>query len=114
MIGIGFRFLFGADTVHFIGPTLSTSALGLLFPLLEPKQIELDKKSIPRNTIVTNKRDSNFISFAYVVLIIATITWYTCNHLSFSLESEKLVYSAWLGLSTYFISIILTFIKERI
>lgn len=111
LIGYAIRYLFDFDTINFIGPTLSTSAISLLLPLLEPKKVIIKSGvNLPNGTQLSHKSDNIFIALNVIFIIIAVTAWYTCNMLTFT--GTKLTVSAYIGVASYFLAVILTFIKR--
>jgi hypothetical protein len=114
----GLRTITKVDSFCFVGPTLTAAALTFLIPLTKPKSI----KTITENGIecfVTPKRDIGFINIVIIFVLIQMFAWAASCFLS--LKDPKL--TIWgipvalhfcIGITMYFVSIIMVVIKGRI
>ena len=102
--------------IEFTGPALSASALTFLIPLTKPKIFPINIEGNP-GVFATTSRDSQLIAFTWLLVFIFLFAWAGSCYMSMAEPSHKI----WLvnthlviGLLTYFLSLIMTFVKEKI
>jgi len=112
------------EAKRFIAPTVTALALGLLFPLLAPKNLakQLFSKSAKVNTaglVIFNRADALVSNVASVMVYVFTFVWIYFLYLSIRSGADE--DPALLGRSTsiyslviYFVSAVLVEIKEWI
>nr|WP_256833682.1 hypothetical protein [Pseudomonas oleovorans] len=112
----GLKFLMQYDNTSFAGPALSAAALSFLLPLTKPKILEIKIPEHP-NAIVTTIGDRKLVGFVWILVFLYLFAWASVCYLSVQSPTLKI----WLldlafviGLTTYLISLILTFAKEKV
>jgi hypothetical protein len=112
----GLKFLMNHDNSSFAGPALAAAALTFLVPLTKPKVLEVTIPNHP-NAFVTTKGDKNLVGFVWLLVFLYLFGWAGTCYLSVQDPQLKL----WvldipliIGLVGYAISLVLTFLKERV
>ena len=112
----GLRTLMLVDTSGFIGPTLAAAGLSFLIPLTKPKRIDVLVPSLP-DALVTSKRDQEFVGLIWLLFLASLFAWSASCYTSIRFPENRVF--GWpvhfvIGLGTYLLSLIMTFVKEKI
>jgi hypothetical protein len=113
----GLKFLMNNENnTNFAGPALAAAALTFLVPLTKPKILEVSIPNHP-NAFVTTTGDKNLVGLVWLLVFFFLFGWAGTCYLSVQSPQSKL----WLidvplviGLAGYIISLLLTFLKERV
>ncbi len=116
-----FRFVTGVDTSSFIGPTIAAAGITFLIPLTVPKPVTLPIESqtlvIPDGYELVSSRDSEFIKFTWIFILIGTLIWMSACTVSLRYPDWDLwVFPGHLcvGIVNYVISLLFSWIKAFI
>ena len=112
----GLRTLMLVDTSGFIGPTLAASGLSFLVPLTRPKRVDVAIPDFP-DAVATTNVDQQFVGFIWLLILASLFAWSASCYASIKAPDELLIgfpIHAVIGFTTYFISLMMSFIKGKI
>jgi hypothetical protein len=104
------------DTSGFIGPTLAASGVSFLVPLTRPKLINVTIPNFP-DAVATTNVDQQFVGLIWLLILGSLFAWSASCYASIKVPSELLIgipVHAVIGFTTYFVSLMMTFIKGKI
>ena len=112
----GLRHLLSVDSWGFTGPTLAAAGLSFLVPLTKPKILNIQIPNAP-DAVVTSKRDKEFVGLTWLMVFAFLFIWSASCYASLKFPEQRV-----LGFSThlfiggvaYLISLVMTFIKEKV
>ncbi|MEL6116267.1 hypothetical protein P0Y67_13695 [Photobacterium sp. SP02] len=119
MILVAFEWLLRSianiDTFGFVGPTLAAAAISFVVPLTKLKEelLEADGKE----WIKVSKRDSRFVYFVWLMLLIGLLSWFWVCTLSINSSGQSIAdfpTHVVVGSIMYVVSIGLCAIKEAV
>lgn len=104
------------NLIEFTGPALAASALSFLMPLTRPKELSINIDG-HEGVFVTSNKDSQLIGFIWLLVLCCLFSWAGSCYMSMVLPNHNI----WgvsthlvIGLSMYFLSLLMTFIKDKI
>lgn len=112
----GLRTLLSVDASAFVGPTLATAGLSFLVPLTKPKYLNIPVEFSP-GAIVISKADNNFIAVVWIFLLLYLFVWASSCYFSVKLPASMtwgLSTQFLIGISAYLVSLVMTFVKEKV
>lgn len=112
----GLRTLLAVNAWAFIGPTLAATGLSFLVPLTRPKILNDSIDGAP-GAIMISKKDNNFIPIVWFLLFCYLFAWALTCYFSLKLPTATILTiptQIFIGLVAYVISLIATFVKERV
>ena len=112
----GLRTLLAVDASAFIGPSLTTAGLSFLVPLTRPKDTNIVVKELP-GAVVISRADHNFIAVVWILLLLYLFVWASSCYYSIKLSTSvtlTLPTHLLIGLTAYLVSLIATFVKEKV
>lgn len=112
----GLKFILKVENTAFAGPALAAAALSFLMPLTKPKVLEVRVEGHP-GAFVTSSRDSQLIGLTWLLVFMFLFLWAVACFLSM----QSPVIKFWIldmhlaiGLGTYFVSLVMTLLKEKL
>lgn len=117
MILVSFEWLLrsiaSVDTFGFVGPTLAAAAISFIVPLtkLKEESFEADGKQ----WIKVSKRDSRYVNFVWLMLLLGLLSWFWVCTLSISASGQSIAdfpTHVVVGATMYVFSIALCAVKE--
>lgn len=104
------------DTSGFIGPTLAAAGLSFLIPLTRTKRIDLPVPNFP-DALVTSKKDQELVGLIWLLFLASLFAWSASCYTSIRAPDDSVF--GWpvhfvIGLGTYLLSLIMTFVKGKI
>ena len=110
----GLRTILKVDASGFTGPTLAAAGLSFLMPLVKPKKTSMSSFG---NYIYISRAESNFMPVLWIAFIAFLFCWTWSCYMSIVFPHDK----TWgidnhllIGGVMYSISLIFTFIKEKV
>jgi hypothetical protein len=117
-----FRIVTKDDTSKFMGPTLASAGLGFLVPLLveESREVEigaeLQKELKEKGLKAVVKRDDDLFGLVAFAIFVGIAAWIGTLYLA-SRATPAAFLSVndylWAGLGTYFVGVIIAYIREK-
>lgn len=113
----GLRTLLQVESWGFTGPTLAAAGLSFLVPLTRPKELNIPLNNAP-NAVAISKGDRDiFVPLAFLLVFVFMFAWCWSCYISIKKPNAELF-----GMSThlvigsivYLISVVMTFVKEKI
>jgi hypothetical protein len=112
----GLRTVLVVESWGFTGPTLSAAGLSFLVPLTKPKVLNVQVPNQP-NAVVTSTADRQFVALVWLFVLAYLFAWSASCYVSIKTPDHKVI-----GLSThlviggaaYLLSLLMTFIKEKV
>jgi hypothetical protein len=112
----GLRTVLVVDARAFTGPTLAAAGLSFLVPLARPKILSVQVAGA-RSAIVISKGDHHLIPVVWLLVLIFLFAWSgSCyasvrypQHTVWGVDTHLFI-----GLGAYLLSLVMTFIKEKV
>lgn len=111
----GLRSLMAVDSSGFTGPTLAAAGLSFLVPLTKPKILNVQVTGA-QNVVVTSRADNQFVAATWILVFAFLFVWSSSCYASIKYPDHKIWgFSTHLliGAGAYLISLVMTFVKEK-